>query len=413
MNNLPDPRPMQTNLMLDSGAFSAWRKKERIDLDKYIRYIKDNEEHLDSYVNLDVIPGEFGKLPTQSDVLYAADAGWQNLLKMKAAGLKPIPVFHQGEPFDILYRMLDAGWDYIGISPDNSKNLSSKKRWLGHVFNEIIDEDGYPVIKTHGFAVTATDLLFEFPWASCDSMTWLLAASYGGIFVPKGRSKDEAIFNYQLPPKTWKVSSKSPTLKDASHFDNFGVERRINIERLVEKEGFTYRDVAEDFVARTIFNTRILKRTHEHTDFKPIEHPYRGFFRYEVKKKGLRDIKKMKMIFAINLATHYSKILTSEGIRERLFSFYLFQDCGEGFVEEYKKTGLLPLSKKRKKSKEKMVDPLTKTLASAVDEWGSSLFIDKSISKAEQVLADLQRAGYTISKIPESTETKEIENEKS
>jgi hypothetical protein len=49
---------------------------------------------------------------------------------MKDAGLKPLPVFHHGEHFSWLERMLADGESYIGIS--TAKNLPDlvQRRWL-------------------------------------------------------------------------------------------------------------------------------------------------------------------------------------------------------------------------------------------------------------------------------------------
>jgi hypothetical protein len=73
--------------MLDSGAYSAWRQRFVIDLDEYIAFIQNNLDYLDSYVNLDVIPGEFGRKPTSVEVEESAKQGYSNLKKMENHGL--------------------------------------------------------------------------------------------------------------------------------------------------------------------------------------------------------------------------------------------------------------------------------------------------------------------------------------
>jgi hypothetical protein len=170
---------------LDSGAFSAWNVGREIDLDHYIAYIKANIEHIDYYVNLDVIPGAFGVVPSPAEVEASAEAGWANMLKMEAEGLKPIPVFHMGEQFKWLRRMIDHGCEYIGISPANDRTTDKKRVWLDRVFSEITDAKGMPVVKTHAFGVTAIDLLIRYPWYSADSTTWIMIAARGKILVPK------------------------------------------------------------------------------------------------------------------------------------------------------------------------------------------------------------------------------------
>lgn len=170
--------------MLDSGAFSAWNCGKEIDLDHYIAFIRHHAEHLDYYVALDVIPGAFGRTPTPAEVEVSAQKSWDNLLYMQAEGLNPIPVFHMGEQFKWLRRMVEHGIEYIGISPANDRTTDKKRIWLDRVFDEITDAEGKPLVKTHAFGVTAIDLLIRYPWFSADSTTWIMIAARGKILLP-------------------------------------------------------------------------------------------------------------------------------------------------------------------------------------------------------------------------------------
>jgi hypothetical protein len=109
------PKPL-IKVMLDSGAYSAWRQSGTIAIDDYIRFVRDVEPCVHTYVNLDVIPGALERPRTWNDTQASADASYRNLQKMKDAGLRPLPVFHQGEDFKWLEKMLADGEDYIGIS---------------------------------------------------------------------------------------------------------------------------------------------------------------------------------------------------------------------------------------------------------------------------------------------------------
>ncbi len=46
---------MSVDVFLDSGAFTAWTKRVEIDIQKYIEFIKQNQDVLTVYANLDVI----------------------------------------------------------------------------------------------------------------------------------------------------------------------------------------------------------------------------------------------------------------------------------------------------------------------------------------------------------------------
>lgn len=256
------------NLMLDSGAYSAWRQKENISLGEYIEYIRDNEASLDSYVNLDVIPGEFGRKPTSKEVEVSARIGWENFCAMRECGLSPIPVYHQGESLEWLQKMIDV-CDYVGISPANDRNTAEKVRWLDDVFEFLCNAEGWSCVKTHAFGVTAISILFRYPWYSVDSLTWLLVAAYGGIFVPP---VVEGRFDYSQSPTTVFVSDR-PAIshcKGGRHFSTFGSATKKSIERYVGQFGFKVVELADDYTQRGRVNCHYFREVEKEHKSKPF-----------------------------------------------------------------------------------------------------------------------------------------------
>ena len=191
------------NLWLDSGAFSAWNVGREINIDHYIAYIRANIQHVDYYVNLDVIPGAFGRTPSPTEVEESAQKSWDNMLRMEAEDLKPIPVFHMGEQFKWLRRMVEHGCPYVGISPANDRTTDKKRVWLDRVFGEITDAQGWPIVKTHAFGVTAIDLLIRYPWFSADSTTWIMIAARGKILLPHW---EKGAWNFNKKPQIRYIS---------------------------------------------------------------------------------------------------------------------------------------------------------------------------------------------------------------
>ena len=105
------------DILLDSGAFSAFNLGEHIDLDDYIGFVKANKGLIYRCINLDKIPGNFGIREWRPEgIEAAAAASYANHQKMKEAGLNPIPVFHQDENFRWLEKYLADGEDYICLS---------------------------------------------------------------------------------------------------------------------------------------------------------------------------------------------------------------------------------------------------------------------------------------------------------
>ena len=71
-------------------------------------------------------------------------------------------VFHQHERFYWLDEFRKHS-DYIGISPANDVSVDKRDIWLSQVFSRI----GYSV-KTHGFGVTAAQLLLKWAFFSVE-----------------------------------------------------------------------------------------------------------------------------------------------------------------------------------------------------------------------------------------------------
>jgi hypothetical protein len=174
-------------LMLDSGAFTAWGKNQTIDVNDYIRYVKRCQPFLDSYVNLDVIPGSIGWPRTVEAVEASAAQSYRNLQVMKDAGLKPLPVFHQGEDFRWLERMLKEGETYIGISTSKNQPNAVQREWLDIIFAAVTDQAGRPLVRVHGFGAGHVDLLRRYPFYSVDTAGWSKAAAFGKIYAPPYR----------------------------------------------------------------------------------------------------------------------------------------------------------------------------------------------------------------------------------
>jgi hypothetical protein len=172
------------DILLDSGAFSAFNRGEPINLDDYIGFVKANKDLIHRYVNLDVIPGNFGSREWRPEEIEAKAAdSYANHQKMKDAGLNPMPVFHQDEKLRWLEKYAADGEDYICLSPSQSARRREKLSWLRICF-KILSSQGRPLVRTHGLGETSALICHEFPFTTVDSRRWFLAAAYGQIPVP-------------------------------------------------------------------------------------------------------------------------------------------------------------------------------------------------------------------------------------
>src|SRR5262245_61823251 len=120
-----------TATMIDSGAYSAWKRDQPIDLAAYIKFLKRFGAYIDVAVSLDVIPGERGEYEfDQQCIEAAAQQSYENHLRMKDTGLRPVPVYHQGDDVRWLHRYLDDGETYVGLSPYKRQGRKGQTAWL-------------------------------------------------------------------------------------------------------------------------------------------------------------------------------------------------------------------------------------------------------------------------------------------
>ncbi len=144
--------------ILDSGAFSAWKSGTEVKLDDLVE--EANRPGWDEVAALDPI-GD----PVTSH---------HNAVEMKLKGLPVIPIFHFGEPWELLTEYKRYFGDRIGLG-GIATNISivQRRRWLEQCFAR-----AYPA-RFHGFGVASKDLLMSFPFYSVDTASWHTGLRYG------------------------------------------------------------------------------------------------------------------------------------------------------------------------------------------------------------------------------------------
>lgn len=166
-------------ILLDSGAYSAFTSGRPVNLKKYMQYIEDNLEYIDNYISLDILGDSKESLKT-----------WR---EMKAAGLDPIPVFHYNNNEAILEEYLKAGCEHIAIGgtvPIKSKNEVAE--WLKLIAWQ------YPA-RYHLLGSSSRKILDHCDIESADASTWIMAAIMGKPRHIKGNDKasrkERALYN--------------------------------------------------------------------------------------------------------------------------------------------------------------------------------------------------------------------------
>jgi hypothetical protein len=212
------------DLFLDSGAYSGHTKGITIDINQYITYIKKNIAYIDVYANLDVIGNPKATLVNQKI--------------MEKAGLKPLPCFHynenwknlkdqeQLEYWQYLKDYVNGGHDYIGLGGVARIRGQKSKDWFTECFKLICDENGHPKVKVHGFAITDVDSLWEFPFFSVDSTSWIkMSRMSGSVYVPRIIAGK---YDYR----------KKPYIIKPSNLDNLKPDVKAHCEKYFKEKGF-------------------------------------------------------------------------------------------------------------------------------------------------------------------------------
>lgn len=159
-------KSIKKQIFLDSGAFTAFTQGTKIDIDDYIKVIKESNVSL--YACLDVI-GDWR-------------ATKKNQEYMESQGLEPLPTFHYQSPLSELRRLCNK-YDYIalgGLVP-----LAMKRKvmcsWLDKCWKVIFEESvkkGKPLTKVHGFGVNSFFIWDKYPFYSVDATSWVVGGRF-------------------------------------------------------------------------------------------------------------------------------------------------------------------------------------------------------------------------------------------
>ena len=169
------------NILLDSGAYSAFTRGIKLDVREYAEFIQQHKKYFERYFNLDDIE-DF-------------ENTWNNQDYLESQGLKPVPVFHYGEPLELL-RMMVRQYDFIGLGgmvPIPNNKLDA---WLSQLLFDRNGDVKYPNVKFHALGLSTSYLLRKYPFYSCDSTKWLVGKKFGWtLYKNKGRGKDDNIID--------------------------------------------------------------------------------------------------------------------------------------------------------------------------------------------------------------------------
>lgn len=152
------------DVIVDSGAFSAYTSGQTIDVDTYAAWLAGWKDVATAAFSLDVIGDPVASL--------------RNYRRLAAAGtgVPIVPVFHAGSAARHLDALLDEGARYIGFGGlvEHYQKKAAVMRWAAWNLKRCADAGA----AVHGLGFTASATR-DLPFYSVDSSTWVMAGRRG------------------------------------------------------------------------------------------------------------------------------------------------------------------------------------------------------------------------------------------
>lgn len=243
-------------MLLDSGAFTAWNagQETRLEhvIEAYSRFEEQSQGLFDEIwmINLDKIPGERGRDPTQEELVEAIRISDENYkVLVDRFGERILPVFHQGESDERLFEVAEMT-DYICVSPRNDLPEGLRKLWSQERHQVLNDKYGFQKKKTHGLATTGNNMIHDVPWYSIDSAAWILHAGFGKVDIFEGDRYRNYFVSYEGGKQRL----------DGQHIDTVLPFKRKKIIDTIGSYGFTMEEVQANSRLRSLICMGELER---------------------------------------------------------------------------------------------------------------------------------------------------------
>ena len=161
-------------IMLDSGAYSAFTKGQSVNLFDYMKYIVKNDEYISRYITLDVIGDPF-----------STEAYYEIMLRK---GFRPMPVYHFGDDASVMSQYIANRASMVALG--NTVPIRDKAevaKWCKEIHEQ------YPSVELHLLGSCSQKIIDCGAVSTCDSSTWYVQAVNG---IPKdipGKTKPSKI----------------------------------------------------------------------------------------------------------------------------------------------------------------------------------------------------------------------------
>lgn len=170
------------SVVLDNGAFSAWKAGRTYDFGGYVEWVTKWLKH--PAVEWCVIP----------DVIDGGEGANDMQLHKWFYGLNGVPVFHMHESLERLERLVGR-YPRIALGSSGVFADPGSPTWwarIAELMEVICDSDGMPRTKLHGLRMLDTRIFSHIPFASADSVNVSRNVGYdqrwSGPYAPRSKA---------------------------------------------------------------------------------------------------------------------------------------------------------------------------------------------------------------------------------
>ncbi len=207
---------------LDSGAFSFQQNPSLVTKDHLETYCRDYATYMAEHTWDFAVTLDYRK---ECKLVYAVTKELRD-----KHGAKVVPVYHGDDSLDWVRKYADEGHKLIGLGRTARLGSDALHQSYAKAFN-LGEKLG---LVFHGFMVTGRNM-FEFPWYSVDSATWVKAAGHGFITLVDAKRKHVMT----IPMSAKRVNPKDPCAK-----------------AVADQYGFDLQEMIDHYGARMMFNAR-------------------------------------------------------------------------------------------------------------------------------------------------------------
>ena len=149
-------------VMLDNGAFTAWKQGEPLDVEGYVAWVKEWERH--PAFSFCLIPDSVDGGVEENDRLLK---DWWKIHGMRHG----VPVWHLHEPVERLRLLgMQSGTVALGSSGQYAE-IGTGAWWdrMAEAMEMVTDEEGRPLYRLHGLRMLSPTVFSHIPLHSADS----------------------------------------------------------------------------------------------------------------------------------------------------------------------------------------------------------------------------------------------------